>query len=74
MEMIMASGAGNGESHQSSCHQIDLVIDDELSAVEKNRPCGEKAKGGKIRVVGLIAHEIRRKLFANEFIVGEIFV
>ncbi len=70
----MASGAGNGEPHQSTCHQIDLVIDDELPAVEKNRPCGEKAKGGKIRVVGLIGDKVSRKLFTNEFIVGEIFV
>ena len=74
MEMIMAPGAGNGEPHQSSSDQIDSVIDDQLSAVEKNRPYGEKTKCGKISMVGLISDEVRRNLFANKFIVGEILV
>ena len=77
--MVVAAGAGDGETHQSSAHHIDLFVNDVIQHLrlirfgEQLRAERQKSGGHNaalIDLVGLVGwQQISRDLFHNDLIV-----
>ena len=54
VEVGVATSAPDGKPHQSTGDYVDTVVDDQMPAVQKARPNGQKAQGSEIGIIRVI--------------------
>ena len=70
--VVMAAGAGHGESHESPGDQVDLVIDDVVAVAEKRPADRQEPEGREIGRWHRRRHEVGRELERDEPVVGHV--